>query len=139
MAVTLVAGDNVQLVLDGFANTLTVHTVVTGPFLDYLFSTTPSEPPGGGQARLDNATQTSATKVWLHDTTSPGTAVERVLGTVKSGSSIVMQDKDDSTKYLKFTVSGTPVDKTTYWEFPVTLAASGTALSAQRVLVYLAP
>lgn len=137
---TLLPGDNIVFTSDEVADTLTVTAVLAGPFMDYAFNATVAEPPGGGQVRLDSADQAAASKVWISNVTSPGVDVRHVLAAaIKAGSVLVLQDKDNADRYMRWTASAAPVDKTTYWEVPVSLVAAGTQLSPQRVLFYISP
>jgi hypothetical protein len=47
---------------------------------------------------------------------------------------LILQDKNDNTNYIKFDVTGSPVDKSTYWEFPVSVTASGGSLPNAAIL-----
>ena len=108
-----------------------------GGTADYSFNDTVTAPPGGGQVRFDNATQNLATKIWISNVTAPGVDINHFLGVIVAGATIIMQDKDNSARWIKFTVSGAPIDNTTYYELPVTFVTMGTALPAgQRVLFF---
>lgn len=154
----LTAGANITLTHDDVADTLTIAATgtvgpqgpqgptgpagpagadgTTGSYSDYMFSGTTTAPPGSGQIRLNNSTQASATQVFIHNLTSPGVDIRRIIGTMVSGSRLLIQDKDDSSKYIEFRLSGAPVDNTTYWTLPVTFVAAASALTESRVLVY---
>jgi hypothetical protein len=106
----------------------------TSPAAEYTFSNTTTEPPSTGQIRFNNATQTAATKIWVHDQTAPGVDISVILAGIKSGTQFYLQDKDDASKWQLFSVTADAIDKTTYWEIPVTFIKGGTALSAQRVM-----
>jgi hypothetical protein len=102
-----------------------------------LFNTTTTEPPGSGQIRLDNATQPSATKLWISFTTAPGADVRNLLlYAFEDGNDVYIQDKDDSSRWIIFELTSDPVDKTTYGEWTVVFKAAGpNSLAAQRVLI----
>ena len=102
---------------------------------DYMLSTATASPPGGGQARFDAANQTLATKLWLHSITAPGNDAHIVLLAIRSGDTIIVQDKDASAKHQQYLVSGNPVDNGTWVEFPVTWQSGGDPVPAQRVFV----
>ena len=105
-----------------------------GNAIQYQFNNSAAEPPSAGEIRLNNATQASATKLWASHTTSSGINIKQFLSAATSGSSLILQDKNDNTNYLKLNVAGAPVDKTTYWEFPVAVTASGGNLPNAAIL-----
>jgi len=110
-----------------------------GNAIEYKFNGSTTEPPASGEIRFDNATQASALKLWASQTTSAGINIKQFLSMAISGSQLVLQDKNDNTNYVKFNVTGAPVDKTTYWEFPVASFASGGSLPSAAVLVAVTP
>jgi hypothetical protein len=103
---------------------------------EFVYNSTVTEPPGGGQVRL-NAAQASATKLWISYTTAPGTDIKTyLLYYIKSGVRIYIQDKDDSAKWVTYDVNADAIDRTTYCEVNVTYKSGGASLPAgQRVLV----
>ena len=114
----------------GFSNTA----------LDYMYSTTLTPPPGSGQLRMDTPDQTAATFLWADYLTAPGNDVKIVLLSINDGDEIIVQDKDDSSRYQKYVVSGTPsfegqvvADGGSYAIVPVVWQEGGTTLGAQRV------
>jgi hypothetical protein len=111
--------------------------VAAGPIgnaIEYQFNNSTTEPPAAGEIRFNQATQASTTLLWASQTTSAGINIKQFLSAATSGSTIIVQDKNDNTNYVKFNVTGTPVDKTTYWEFPVAVTASGGTLPNARIL-----
>jgi len=105
---------------------------------EYTFSTTATAPPAAGQVRFDNAAQTSATRVWIAYTTAPGVdAKQLLLYSYKQGKDLYIQDKDDSSKWIVFTLTSNGTDLTTYGEWTVTHKAnSGVPLTNnQRVML----
>jgi hypothetical protein len=116
-------------------------TVVSGSgstgTTEYTFNVNAAEPPGGGQVRLNNATQSSATKLWIHYTTAPGNDAKNMLVyAYKTGKDVYIQDKDDSSRWIIFTLTSDCVDKTTYGEWNVTYKTAGAnPLVGQRVLL----
>jgi hypothetical protein len=78
------------------------------------------------------------TKVWLHELDATSRDNANAFTLIEIGNRIFVQDKDEATKYASFNITGTPIDKGAYWEFPVTHRQNGAALTAQRVLVNMA-
>jgi hypothetical protein len=93
----------------------------------YNFNTTITAPPGNGQVRFNNATQNSATQLFIDHLTSAGADVEILLENLKTGDIIIIQRKNDASQYKKFTITATPTDNDvdTYISIPVSLAVSG--------------
>lgn len=106
----------------------------TGNAIEFQFNNTVTEPPASGQIRFNQATQASTTKIWVSHTTSSGVNIKQFLAAATTGAKLVVQDKNDNTNYIKFDVTGVPVDKTTYWEFVVAVTASGGNLPNAAIL-----
>jgi hypothetical protein len=106
----------------------------TGNAIEYQFNNTTTEPPASGQIRFNQSTQASTTKLWASHTTSSGVNIKQFLAAATTGAKLVLQDKIDNTNYIKFDVTGAPVDKTTYWEFAVAVTASGGNLPNAAIL-----
>jgi hypothetical protein len=109
-----------------------------GSVLNYMFNTTTSAPPAAGTIRLNNATQTAATVLWLNYTTNDTIAINLktyFLARVKVGDTIYLQDKDVPTKWQLYQVSAAWTDNGTYAALPVVWLAGGSALTAARIIV----
>jgi hypothetical protein len=91
-------------------------------------SATGDADPGSKKFRLNNATQSSATFIYISKTSDNGVNWGNVLLELKTGDNVYTQDKDDQTRFHLFDVSGTPVDATTYVKIPVTVDNSGSDL-----------
>ena len=67
-------------------------------FVNYSYSTATTAPPGTDQIRFDaGAPYTAVTKVWIRTITADGQDVYRGLLIVPTGSTILVQDKNDHT------------------------------------------
>jgi hypothetical protein len=73
----------------------------------------------------NNATQISATQININHINSDGVDVDIFLGLIKTNDVIIIQDKNLSDNFQKFTVSATPTMLTNYITVPVTLTSSG--------------
>lgn len=83
-----------------------------GPSSDtwgYTYSNTTTPPPASQQFRLDNTNLQAATKIWINHLTLDGIDIANYLALVEIDDEIYIQDKNDSTAYDIFTVSGPPV------------------------------
>jgi hypothetical protein len=106
-------------------------------FLGYAFSSAITEPPTGSQIRFNAAYPYSAvTKVWIRDLTLDGLDMRTLLLLQPSGATLYVQDKDDHTRFARFTTTGAAIGKTDYVEFPVAwVNDSGSALPQQQMQV----
>ena len=102
---------------------------------EWQFMGTVTAPPATGQVRLNHSTQKNATMMWIHRITINGNDASVYLQTVKQSTVLRLRDKDDQTKWQSFTVSGTPVNKTDYWEYPVIWQAGDQPVAQQRIFI----
>jgi hypothetical protein len=82
-------------------------------------------PVGSKDIRYNNATQISATELFISDLTEDNIDVDLFLSLIKEGSALVIQDRDDHLNYQIYEVSGTPSFVSATWTFPVTFKDSG--------------
>ena len=88
---------------------------------EWLFDTSTVEAdPGATKFRLNNATQENSTYIYVDDITKQGVDMGNLISRLKSGDLIYIQEKDDSTRALLFTVNGDSEDQTGWWKIPVT-------------------
>ena len=104
---------------------------------DYMFSTTVATPPGGGQIRLNNADQTQATNLWINSVTSPGNDAGILLRGIASGDTLIVQDKDDGTRWQEYLVNDAVVDYGSWVEVPAEWKTGGSDLQPQRVYLII--
>lgn len=104
---------------------------------EWTFGTTITEPPSSGQIRFNNATQNSATKMWIHETTATSIDVSIMLRlAIQPSGTIYLQDKDTAAQYKVFNVTGAIIDKGAYIEVPISFREGGTDLpSGQRTIL----
>lgn len=104
----------------------------------YDYSSTTTAPPATTTVRFNGAAPyTAVTKIWLHTQTNDGRDVYLGLVGTDTGARVTIQDKNDHTIFATFTLTGAPVDNTTYIEWPVVYHSNGgaTLLNNQAVLV----
>ena len=82
----------------------------------FTFNTNIAEPPGTQTMRLNNATQNLATKMWVSDHDYDNLDVTIGLARIMIGHQVYLQDYDDATKWIKFTVTADAIDKGNYFE-----------------------
>lgn len=105
-------------------------------FAEYRWDTSTTPPPGSGYIQANNATFASATALYFHNITNNGSDIKRVLTEMPVGASLVIQDQANNVNFAKYNVTATPIDHSTYVEFPVTCADSGgTFFNNSKMLV----
>jgi hypothetical protein len=104
-----------------------------GTVNSFTFNSSTTEPPTGNQIRLNNATQSSATLLWISQTTFDGLDISIGLSRITTDYQIYIQDFDDSTKWILFNATGNGTDKGSYWEIPVSYSAGPANLPTQKV------
>ena len=75
-------------------------------FYNYKASNNTTPPPSSQHIRWNNATQSSATILYVSHINNDGTDVEVFLSLIQSGSKIILQDAGNSTNYQNWTVNG---------------------------------
>jgi len=86
--------------------------------------------PTHGKLIWDNADQISATSINVSHKNQQGDDIEFILGFIKEGQEIFLQDRDVSENYQLWIISGTPTltdggTANAYYTYPVTFIASG--------------
>lgn len=104
---------------------------------EYMFESSPVEPPTGSEIRFDNADYTLVTKVWARDLSADGINARNGWLTAEPGSGVYVQDKDDYTRYARYEITAATVGKTGYVELPVVYVAHENTIPEQRVVVSL--
>lgn len=103
---------------------------------EWNFVVTITAPPTTGQVRMNSNNQKNATLLWLHNITSNGIDATFRLAVLKVGDVIRLTTNSDATKWNEYTVSAAPVNRTTYWEYPVLWQAGGAnPMTAAKVAV----
>ena len=101
--------------------------------LSFTFNASTTAPPVGNQIRLNSASQTAATTMWVSRTTVEGLDVAVGLARVRSGWWAYIQDFDDSTKWVRYDIVGAPVNHTSYWAFPVAFDSGPANVPFQKI------
>jgi len=90
-------------------------------WFEFTFSSAIVEPPTSSQLRLNAADAWNATKVWIRNDTNDGIDAFYFLESIGTGATVFIQDKNDHTQAVEYLTTGAAIDKTTYFELPVTL------------------
>ena len=94
-------------------------------YYDYKAKTTiTTGDPTNQHIIWNNATQISATQINVSHINSGGVDVDIFLALIKTNDVLIVQDKNNSANFQKWTVSATPTIQTGYAEIPVTLTSS---------------
>ena len=109
-------------------------------YYDYVAKTgQQSGDPGSGHINWNNATLLSSTQLQISHLTSAGVDVDIFLAIVNLNDIFVIQEADDSTRFQKWQVNGTPtIISESYVEFPVILLDSGGTTIANNDEIILA-
>ena len=121
---------------NAFIMTGTQLTVRSGVF-NFTYNNMTTEPPANGQIRADATYPfTGARKLWVRFVSADGQDLYWGIMLIAVGSTLLLQDKDEHMRYVRFTVMGEPIDKGLYAEFPVTWQANGSLINtAQQVFL----
>ena len=88
-------------------------------------STTAAD-PGVGDFRLDNATLSSVTNIYVDDVCdSTGFDISNIFNTIQGNFAIYIQQNNDATKFVQFTATAPFIDNTGWFTIPVTYIQSG--------------
>jgi len=100
---------------------------------EWNFQNTITAPPATGQIRLNNATQKNATLMFVSEATANSMDAVAFLTSITQDHLVRLRDKDDAAKWQSFLITGVPIDRGVYVEYPVTWQAGGTNLATQRI------
>jgi len=82
--------------------------------------------PGSGHVNWNNVTLLSSTYLQISHLTGDSVDVDLFLSIINLNDIIIIQEQNDSSRFQKWQVNGTPIAHTnSYYEFPVTLLDSG--------------
>jgi hypothetical protein len=111
-----------------------------GGHASFTFNSNTSEPVTGNQLRINNASQTAATRLWVSKTDTDGLDVSIGLAKVLAGHQIYFQDFDDASKWVKYSVTADGVDDGAYYDFVVAYHSGPANVPFQKVeLMPIAP
>jgi len=120
----------------GLSFTSGTLTAAAGGTAFYRWGTATTPPPASGRVLANNATLSAATSLYVHNVTDAGTDIRRILLALSVGTKLVIQDQNNSNNYASYTIASTPIDQTTYVEFPVTFIASGGTIANNAQIIF---
>jgi hypothetical protein len=97
-------------------------------------SSTADSDPGAGKFKWNNATQASATVLYLDDQTADAVSLSTFWASLGSAGFMYLQQQDDSTKWQLWKWTATPVDGTGYRKFTVALQANGGSIVNNKLV-----
>ncbi len=97
---------------------------LTGFGLRLIYSVALTTPPNTGELRMNSATYSAVTEIYVSETDRNSVAISDILGEVTPGSTIALIDESDSTAYVYYKVTG-QTDSGTYRTFTVTFRGAG--------------
>lgn len=93
-------------------------------------------PPATAEVRFNNATQNSATQLFISATNAGNANLGVQLAALETGSLILLQDKAAPTaKYKQFRTTGPTVNNSGWFTIPVAIKVGGGDLTAARVVI----
>jgi hypothetical protein len=99
---------------------------LSSSFFRYNAHTNSYGPPiGTGNIEWNNATQTSATEIYTSHITQDNNDVEVILGGITIGSTLIIQDRNVSENYQKWTITSVAVTTASYVSFGVSYIDGG--------------
>jgi hypothetical protein len=101
---------------------------ITGFGLRHTFSTSTSTSPAAGEIRLNNATPSLATNIYISEIDRNGNATDLVLDELTLGSILMLIDESDSTSYSFYRLDSV-VDNVNYRDLTVAHLGSNGTLS----------
>ena len=119
----LSGGSNIQFVDNG-SNSITLNATTSGGGASVSFPwkfkvDTAAANPGSGQFRLNDTIPSGITEIYVNDETNNGIDASNLLNILDVGDVIYIQQNDDATRALLFTVSASTVDNTGWFTIPV--------------------
>ena len=104
-----------------------------GAHASFSFNANTTTPPTGNQLRLNNASQTAATSMYVAHTTFDGMDATNGLNNIRSGDLIYIQDFDNAATWVRYTVSGTPINHGSWHEFPIAWESGPANVPFQKI------
>lgn len=115
---------------------LIVAEVTVGSPVSFSFNAGTTEPPIGNQLRLNNASQASATRLWVSHTTFDGLDVRTGFNRATAGDFMYFQDYDDASKWVRYTIVSA-TDDGSYHDLVVTYSAGPGNVPFQKIAARL--
>jgi len=134
---TYFAGTDAEAVLQEIGATLATLSGSTDVDTDEVFTSdtgsTADSDPGNGLFKWNNATQASATALYVDNQTAAGVSMTTFFASLPPDGYIYLAQEDDAAKWQLWKWSGLPTAGSGYYKFTgLTLMAAGTALDDNK-------
>jgi len=134
---TYYTGTDVEAVLQEIGASLALVSGAADVDTDEVFTSdtgsTADSDPGAGLFKWNNATQASATALYVDNTTTAGVSMTTFFASLPPNGYIHLAQEDDATKWQLWKWSGLPTAAAGYYKFTgLTLMAAGTALDDNK-------
>jgi hypothetical protein len=106
--------------------------VTISSYVALSFNSATTEPIVGNQIRINNASQTAATRMWISHMTFDGLDIAVGLRRIVPGALIYMQDFDDGSKWVRYTVVSS-TDDGAYHDLSVTYESGPHNVPFQKI------
>jgi hypothetical protein len=116
-----------ERIVDVLADRITV-----GSPIPFSFNAATTEPIVGNQLRVNNASQTAATRLWVSHSSFDGLDVRSGFDRVTPGDVIYFQDFDDSSKWVRYLVAS-KTDDGAYHDFVVSYTSGPANVPFQKI------
>lgn len=103
----------------------------------YTFDTGTGSGPASGELRLNNATPSSATIIYVHETDANSVGIGAILSEIRYGDRLLVFGAADSSKFALYKVNGDPVDNGSDRTIPVAHIASNSTLADAAACVLI--
>jgi hypothetical protein len=134
----LSGGTNIQFIDNG-NNSITVNSTSGGgggasvSFPWKFKEPTAAADPGSGHFRLNSAVASGITEIYVSDETNNGIDASNFLNIIDTGDIIYIQQNDDASRALLFSVSATTTDNTGWFTIPVEYLQGSTIPKKDKV------
>lgn len=111
---------------------------ISTAYFKYKADTTPhTGDPGSGYILWESSTQNTSTFININHSTEDNIDIDFFLDHLDTGDEIYIQDKDDSSIYQTWTISGTKTEFSTYDSYPVILvnSAGGNIANNHQIII----
>jgi hypothetical protein len=132
-------GTDVEAALQELGATVSTLSATTDVDTDEVFtsdtSSTADSDPGNGKFKWDNATQASATALYMDNQTADAVSMVTFFASLPPDGYIHLAQNDDATKWQVWKWSGLPTAATGYYKFTgLTLMASGGSIANTKAV-----
>ena len=111
-----------------------------GQFLPYKYQSDITPPPSSGKIKLNNTILASATQLYINMTNEDGYDIDLILQNLQINDIIYLQDRDDSSNFVKYIINNTPTGThaSNYHTVPIQHSSgSATFANNHNIFIYV--